>query len=429
MIETETLELKRSTGQLTSSLKSVSAILNKHQKGELYFGIDEKEGVVGQDVSEKTIRTVSNELTQQIEPKIYPIIEKFVIEGKDCIKVSFSGNNLPYLAYGKAYIRVGDEDKQMSSLEIARLVLQHSKEKLHWDKEICKEATLDDINLDRFKWFLAESGLAFDNLSDDLKKLKLLEDGKLRNTAVILFGKEPERFFPNAKLRCAVFGTNDTSVTLDMKDYEADLFELIEKAENYILEHINMGMKLEGMKRINVPEINKEAFREAIINAFCHRDYYKYDSVNVAIFKDRVEIRSPGSLYGGLTIEEIKIKTISIRRNELLAEMFHKVQFVERWGRGIKLILTKEPTAEFEEYAGLFITTFMRKGGKISPPITPPEAKILDLIKLDNKITKKEIGVRLGLSADGVRYHIRNLRKKGLLEWKGSSKKGEWVVE
>jgi ATP-dependent DNA helicase RecG len=246
---------------------------------------------------------------------------------------------------------------------------------------------------------------------------------------MILFGKNPENFFPNAKLGCAVLGTNDTSVTLDMKDYEGNLFELIEKAEIYFTDHINVGMTVEGMKRINVYEIDIEFFREAIINAFCHRDYYKYDSVNVAVFKDRVEIRSPGSLYGGLTIDDIKKKTISVRRNELLAEMFHKVQFAE--GRGINLILSKEPDTEFEEYAGLFITRFKRKGGKISPPIIPPktEGKVLALIRENNKITKEELAEKLGLSSDGVRYYIRKLRKKELLRWEGDSRKGEWVVE
>jgi predicted HTH transcriptional regulator len=63
-----------------------------------------------------------------------------------------------------------------------------------------------------------------------------------------------------------------------------------------ILKNIHIGMRLEGLRRVDVPEIDKEAFREAIINAFCHRDYYEYDSVNIAVFKDRVEVRSPGLL-------------------------------------------------------------------------------------------------------------------------------------
>ncbi|MBL7203983.1 MAG: hypothetical protein ISS63_06570 [Desulfobacteraceae bacterium] len=79
------------------------------------------------------------------------------------------------------------------------------------------------------------------------------------------------------------------------------------------------------------------------------RDYFEYDSVNTAISKDRLEIRNPGGLYGGLTIKQIRTRMVSQRRNELIADIFHRGHFVERWGRGIRLILSKEPTAEFEE--------------------------------------------------------------------------------
>lgn len=96
-----------------------------------------------------------------------------------------------------------------------------------------------------------------------------------------------------------------------MKDFYGDVFTLIRKAEEYILEHINIGMRLEGLLRVDVPEIDKDAFREAVINAFCHRDYREYDSVNIAIFKDRMEIRSPGLLYGGLTISDIRSKMLA----------------------------------------------------------------------------------------------------------------------
>jgi ATP-dependent DNA helicase RecG len=100
--------------------------------------------------------------------------------------------------------------------------------------------------------------------------------------------RKPGKFFPNARLRCAVFGTLDTTVTITMQDFYGDVFYLIQKAEEYILEHINIGMRLDGLFRVDVPEIDREALREAIINAFCHRDYREYDSVNIAIFKDRV---------------------------------------------------------------------------------------------------------------------------------------------
>ena len=73
-------------------------------------------------------------------------------------------------------------------------------------------------------------------------------------------------------------------------------------------------MRLEGLRRVDVPEIAVEALREAIINAFCHRDYYDPDYIQMAIFKDRVEIRNPGKLYGTLTIDDLRKGNISQRQ-------------------------------------------------------------------------------------------------------------------
>ncbi len=175
---------------------------------------------------------------------------------------------------------------------------------------------------------LVTGGLPYDSVDAGLEKLGLLQDGKLLNAAVLLFGKEPQRFFPNARLRCAVFAAETTITPVDMQDFSGDVFYLIRKAEEYILKNIHVGMRLEGLYRVDVPEIDKEAFREAIINAFCHRDYYEYDSVNIAVFKDRVEIRNPGVLYSGLTIDRIVKGNVSKRRNELIAEMFNKIHLL-----------------------------------------------------------------------------------------------------
>jgi len=137
------------------------------------------------------------------------------------------------------------------------------------------------------------------------------------------------------------------------------------------------------MYRVDIPEISKAAFREAVINAFCHRDYYEYDSVNIAIFKDRLEIRNPGGLFGGLTIEQIKSEMVSRRRNEIIAELFHRIHFVEKWCRGISLILSKEPTADFKEVADIFITTFKRKN-------YDADSNDLDTSEKTSKKTKKK---------------------------------------
>ncbi|MDO5838526.1 MAG: ATP-binding protein [Methanosarcina mazei] len=439
--ESETLELKKSTAQLKPAVISIVAILNKHQEGKLYFGVKDDGTVVGQEIGNDTLRTISQAISAYIEPKVYPVIRQVTFEGKSCIEVEFQGNEVPYFAYGRAYIRTSDEDKPLSVKELENLILRKNKDQLKWDSSICREASLEDISEEKVRSFVKEAGKEYKGLENSLKKLKLSKDGNLTNAAVILFGKKPEDFFPNAKLRCAVFATNDTSYIIDMQDYTGDLFYLIGEAEKYLLKNTHIGMRLEGLKRIDVPEISKEAIREAIINAFCHRDYYEYDSVNVAVFKNRVEIRNKGLLYGGLTIEQIKTEMVSERRNELIAEIFHEIHWIEKWGRGISLILSMEPDTDFKEVGTQFIVTFKRKyfedseerdgekvGEKVGETLTQNQEVILSLIRENSRISARELSDRVGISARKTEENISKLKKKGLLKRIGSARGGYWEI-
>ncbi len=437
MRESETLELKKSTSGLKEAIISIVSILNKHHKGELYFGIKDNGTVIGQQVSKKTIRDISQTISNHIEPKIYPRINNVVLDNKECVLVEFEGNEIPYYAYGRAYVRVGDEDRLLSPKELENLILRKNKDKSSWDTQICEKAKLRDISPAKLKSFLKTSRLKYDSVENSLEKLRLVSGGKLRNAAIILFGKKPPSFFPNAKLRCAVFGTTDTSFTIDMQDFEGDLFYLIERAEDYILKNIHIGMRLDGLRRVDVPEIDREAFREGIINAFCHRDYSEYDSVNIAVFKNRVEIRSPGILYGNLTIEQIKREMVSERRNELIAELFHRVHFIEKWGRGISLILSKEPDADFKEVGNHFITVFRRKGieglverlgERLGEKLGENQKRILQLMKGDPHITIPELAEKIGISTTSVENNLAKLKKKGLLRRVGPAKGGHWEI-
>ncbi|MFH1576914.1 MAG: ATP-binding protein, partial [Candidatus Margulisiibacteriota bacterium] len=359
--ESETVELKKSTSQIKEAVVSIAAILNKHQSGELYFGIKDNGLVIGQEIGAGTLRDISRAIAEHIEPKIFPDIHPFKIGKITCVKIRFKGKDAPYFAYGRAYIRVADEDRQMSARELEHLIINKNTHKLRWDNETCPLAKLSDISAKKLRAFLLSAGLKFVSTPDSLAKLKLLAGKKVLNTAILLFAKRPQKFLANAKLRCAVFAGINTATIIDRKEFEGDVFRLIEKAQGYILENTHLGMRVEGLRRIDVPEIDKEAIREAIINAFCHRDYRLPDSVNVAIFSDRVEIRNPGLLYGGLTIKKITTEMVSERRNELIADLFHRIRLIEKWGRGISLILAKEPKAYFKEVGSQFIAVFERQ--------------------------------------------------------------------
>ena len=175
--ETETVELKKSTSELKEAVISIVAMLNKHQRGEVMFGVRNDGAVVGQQVSEKTIRDISKTIADHIEPRIYPVIEQVTVDSMQCIKVRIEGKEHPYYAYGRAYIRVGDEDRQLSARELENLILSKNRDRLRWDTEVCARASVDDIGPGKLKSFLKLSGLKFDTIPNSLEKLNLVRDG------------------------------------------------------------------------------------------------------------------------------------------------------------------------------------------------------------------------------------------------------------
>jgi ATP-dependent DNA helicase RecG len=140
--ESETVELKRSTAQLKPGIISIVAMPNKHQEGKLYFGVKDDRTILGQDIGTDTLRNVSQAISVNIEPRIYPNIKQICLEGKTCIEIECRGNDIPYFAYVRAYIRISDEDKVLSKKELENMILRKNQFQLKWDTTICKDARL-----------------------------------------------------------------------------------------------------------------------------------------------------------------------------------------------------------------------------------------------------------------------------------------------
>ena len=449
MTETETVELKKSLAELKQGLISLAAMLNKHGQAELWFGIAPNGKAVGLEINEKTLRDVSQAIAAHIEPVIYPHITQQRIDGKHCLQIKAEGWQQPYLAYGRAYMRVADEDKKLSASELKNLILQNNQDALRWENEP-SGLTLEQLNPEKISRFLALAGLPPDSAASALEKLDLLRQGVPLNAAKLFFSDAP------IQLRCAVFATHTSSTIIDRHDFDGDILELIEEAEKYALKNIHIGMRLEGLRRVDVPEIPLKAIREALVNAFCHRDWRDPDFVQVAVFRDRLEIRSPGKLYGGLTFDEIRQGNISRRRNPKIAELLRRIHLVEAWGRGVPLILENAPSTSFDEIGGLFITRFNRPSAldasQDAPAIRPetslkttqelPQATqettqelprttqeiLLQHLRSQPGITTVELARVTGLSPDGVKYHLNQLKRTGKLRRHGPTKGGYWEV-
>ena len=437
--ESEILEFKKSTSELKEAIISIVSILNKHKSGTLYFGISNDGRIVGQQVSESTLREISQSIASSIEPKIYPRISIEHLDGKDCIKLLFEGHDQPYFAYGRSYMRVADEDRQMSAKELENLILKKNKDGMYWDKELCRRASIKDISSKKVAEYARIAGKKIDSLKNFLKKTDLFRDEYPTNASIVLFGKKPENFFDNNYLRCAVFATGDSSILVDRKEFYGDIFYLIDAAQSYILKNINIGMRLEGLRRVDVPEINPDAIREALLNAFGHRDYRLADSIDIALFRERIEIRSPGLLIDNLTIAQIKRKQVSARRNPLIAKIFKDEGLIESWGTGIKKMRKLEPKMKFEEIGKSFVVIFPRKVAEdkasvINAPVNAPvklsgiQRDILAELTMRPSITFDELSILLKRDRTTIKRNIQRLKKYRIVRRIGPDKGGYWKI-
>lgn len=454
--ESETIELKKSLAELKEGLISIAAMLNKHGAGELWFGIAPSGKAAGLEVTDKTLRDLSQAIASHIEPKIYPQVDTQTVSGKACIRIRFEGQNAPYFAHGRAYMRVADEDRQLSAAELEQIIVDKNQNVLRWDTRAL-DKPWPQLQAGKIKNFAKRAGMDWDSLGDDdeqrlkatLSKLELLHKGELCNAARLFFADQP------IQLRCAVFATTDTVTIIDRHDFDGDILELIEEAQKYILKNIHIGMRLEGLYRVDVPEISMDALREAIINAFCHRDWRDPDYVQIAIFKNRVEVRNPGTLYGGLTLAEMRKGNVSRRRNPLIADLFRRIEMVEGWGRGMPLILKNAPSVEFRQVAGLFIASFARpsfssndqdtvektkgttENAKETPqnpskPLKAPQKHLKEVLltQLSEQpaLSMAALADLNHTSLDSIRHHLLALQSAGRIRHTGPNRGGYWEI-
>jgi ATP-dependent DNA helicase RecG len=445
--ESQTLEFKPSLSNLNEIVKSLCGFANT-KGGRILVGVSNAGRITGVNIGKDTIERLTNKITGNTEPKLYPHIWVEPIKNKQIIIIEVKeARDKPVLAFGRAYKRIGKSTLKVSKDEYEQIILEKHKERLQFDSEVCKEAGLKDLDEDKIRWFLKkakhERNLEIDpsvSVKEALERLKLIQDGKLTNAAILMFGKEPQRFFLQSEVRCARFkGTKPVKPFIDMKVVSGTVYEQIDQAEKFVLFNIKKEVwvepgKIERQERWEYPP---DALREAITNAVCHRDYFSNASVQIRIFDDRIEIWNPGTLPEGLTVEDLKGKHESKPRNKLIARLFFLIKYIEEWGTGtnemIKLCLDhKLPEPELEETAGSFVVTFMKS--KLteefldSLELNERQRKAIEYIKEKGRITNKEYREMFGIGKTVAYEDIKYLLNKKLLSQRGIGRQIYYVL-
>ena len=340
-METERVEFKKSTAELDAATDSIAAMLNKHQSGTLFFGIGPDGRVIGQIVTEETLRKVSQAVAQRIEPSIFPDVCKIVVDDRDCIRVSFAGDDVPYASGGLYRMRVADEDRRMTTGQLGIFFKSKLLKEAPWDARLSTK-TLADIDDAVFARYV-EKGRAAGRISfkyegkrDALDRLGLARDGRLTNAAAVLFCMSDRFMF-----KCGIFATPSRTTILDIRHEAGSLYDLLDFAMLYVAKNIKWRFEFDGSpERIEIPEIPTDAMREALINAFCHRDYTSSLDVQVDIFSDRINVFSPGCFPEGVSPQDCLAGKVvfSESRNKLLAEALFRAKDIEKYGTGIPRI-------------------------------------------------------------------------------------------
>ena len=213
-----------------------------------------------------------------------------------------------------------------------------------FDESLCKDAKLIDIDEEKVRWFLrtAKASRKYPlkqeaPIKDVFVHLDLLKDGKLTNAAVLLFGKNPHKFFIQAEVKCLQFsGTEVRKPFVNYQVYSGNLFEQVDKARAFVLDAIKFPViQKAGSARFDRPyEIPEFAIQEAIVNAVAHRNYNNTSGVQVMVFVDRVEVWNSGSLPPELTVEDLKKPHTSFPANPYLANVLYLADYAQRAGSG-----------------------------------------------------------------------------------------------
>ena len=447
--ESESLEFKKTTGELKEAVISVASILNKSGSGELYFGVRNDGTPLGQMVSDKTMRDVSKALSDNLKPQIYPTIDAVTIDDKECIRVAFTGNQPPYYAYGRAYIRVADEDKQMSPEELESFIIRKHEQISNWDSSPSRMdiTGIDTAELEKYIGRANAAGrldYPYTEAEDILIRLKLIEKGTLNNTAEVMFSKAPR-----LEIQMAIFATAEKLTFNDIYRTEGRILNLVDIAERYIRNAMRYRVVIDGsqLARKEIPEIPHIAIREALFNSFCHKNFRTPQNNEIAIFKNRIEIYNPGTFPTGITPEDfIKGEGRVVHRNPLLARIMYYSKDIESFGTGLKRIADACEQVgvryEFRSDNYGFTVVFYRPPLWTSDNIgdndgdsdgenigeNETQIRILKLMKKNPKASAKTIAEAIGITPRNVEKNIHMLKQAGLVERVGSPKGGHWVV-
>ena len=340
MIENSNTEFKR---EYTDSIRKAVVAFANTDGGCIYVGIEDDGTVVGvADVDDVQKRVISL-CRDGIQPDVMMFLscDRTVIEDKNVIRLQVQrGTDCPYYLKGKGirpegvYVRRGPVSLPAAESQIRKMIREAGD--FHYEQERSLEQELTFKATERF---LQEAGVPFGEA--ERRTLRIVsKDGLYTNLGLLLSDQCQHT------VKVAIFSGKKQVVFRDRREFSGSLLLQVHQVIEYLDFHNALHSEIRGMKRLDSRDYPVESLREAIFNAFVHRDYGFSGSILVSVYEDRIEILSLGGLAEGVTYNDMMLG-VSIPRNPKLAEIFYRLHYIEAFGTGVRRILTDY--AECEE--------------------------------------------------------------------------------
>ena len=329
--------------------KIICSYLNT-KGGKLILGVDNSKRIEGIKNATHTSIDLKNMLLNKIIPSPTLNVDVEIINNTDLIVISvWEGVRQPYIFNGTIYYRIGAITRKATSNQLADLLHRQEQKEERWEIKSAIGAEIDDIDLNEVKICIKEAiqsgrikGISEEPLSF-MSKFGLYQNGDFTNSSIVLFGKDPVKFFPQCSVRLTVYSSDKAgeNIVYD-KFFESNLFQSVNQITDFfdLAYGIRSSFKSDDWKRTDTPKYPRLAIREAILNGFIHRDYSSFSAgFAISIYPGKLVISNNGRLPEGLTVDDLSRDHLPQPFNPDIA----RICFIRRWtdkiGRGtIKMI-------------------------------------------------------------------------------------------
>jgi ATP-dependent DNA helicase RecG len=427
--ETKYVEWKREYS--ATLLKTVSAFANYHD-GRIIIGVSDSGEVVGVENAVQLRISIENAINDNISPRPYFEIQVHPYDTKLLLVIKiFKGSFTPYYYKGKAYQRLDTSTVEADRYELNRLILEgqnYSFEELASEQQALTFDYLEKKFRDAKK---------INSLNEDLlKSLELIKNTKYTNSAALLSDANP---LENACVVLVKYSKSLMNIRDKVLLKNSSVVEQFDRCMDFYHKHISVQETIEGPYRQTVEEIPLVAYREAVANAIVHRDYMAKGDIKIEFFADRVEITSPGGLPPGISEEEYMDGRLSVMRNRVIADIFLRIQIIEKLATGIRRI--KEyyagatPPPQFDVKQNSIRVILPQKVPPAESHDTKPfhdisedEKAILDFISVHGEITRLLAERELKKGKTHTAKIIKGLLAKGHILLVGKGKNTRYLL-